>query len=65
MKTKVEIAEKFHDELIRKEIELEVEIRFARLDASVSTQWKEKLMCQRDDIQTKIKLLDEYIKGKA
>ena len=60
MKTKQQIAHELHDYLTEKWVELEIEVRYLRLEGKEKE--KNKKMIERDEIELRLSLLDEFIK---
>ena len=59
MKNKKQIQHELHDKLTRQLVELELEVVYLRLENR--TKQKEKAMLDRDEVELKIRLLDELI----
>lgn len=57
MKTEKQIAQELHDKLLAKYVELDNEIEFLRLEQK--DKEKEKVMIERDNLETRFKLLEK------
>jgi hypothetical protein len=57
MKTEKQIAQELHDKLLTKYVELDNEIEFLRLEQK--DKEKEKAMIERDNLETRFKLLEK------
>lgn len=60
MKITIRIAQEERDELIRAFLKTEIEVRFLRLNGKEKE--KDLKMLERDNLELRINLLDEYIK---